>query len=183
MIQFFPRSRFFNLPLLAVLLACFATPAWSVTDTAEQPRLAIVDIQRILLHSKVGKEARKSFEKEFKGKQAIIDRKTGQYEKLEKELTKNLSIMNEKTLKQKSEEIENKKKELVRAKEDFSDELRRKQEELKLKIFKQLQGVLDEFGESQGYSVIFDRDAAGVLYMSEAIDVTESVIDLYDRKY
>lgn len=182
MIQTVFRFSFFKLPLFAALLVCFTAPAY-VTASAAETRIAIVDIQRVLLQSKAGKRARESFEKEFRNKQAILDDKSRQYEKMEKDLTKNLSIMNEETLKSKSEELDKAKKDLVRAKEDFSDELRRKQEEMRFRIFKQIQSVVDEFGKSRGYSMILAKDTAGVIFMSESVDVTEKVTDLYDRNY
>lgn len=182
MIKNFFRSYLSRFSLLAVLLVCFPVPAWSAGGDGES-RIAVIDVQRVLIHSKAGKRARESFEKEFRNKQRILDEKSKQYEKMEKDLTKNLSIMNEETLKQRSEALEKKKKELVRAKEDFSDELRRKQEEMRMTIFKQIQSVVNEFGKSRGYSVILAKDNAGVIYMSDSVDVTEMVIDLYDRNY
>ncbi len=187
MIRNFSRSHFFSLPPLAVFLICLAVPVRS-TAVAQQPAvtgsaIAVVDIQRVLLHSKAGKRARESFEKEFKSKQKFLDGESVQYEKMEKDLTKNLSIMNEETLKQKSQSLEKKKKELVRAKEDFSDELRRRQEEMRLKIFQEIQSIVDGFGQSQGFSMILAKENAGVIFMTESVDVTEQIIDLYDRKY
>ncbi len=180
MIQIIFNSRFFSFVLLTVLLAS-AVPFCS-TSGAEESRIAVVDIQRVLVQSKAGKRARESFQKEFKVKQGILDEKGIQYEKMEKELTKNFSIMNDKTLKEKSETLEKKKKELVRDKEDFSDELRRRDNEIKRRIFTEIQDVVSKFGESNGYSIILTRDA-GVIFMSGGVDVTEQVINLYDRKY
>ena len=173
--------NFFSLPLLAAALI-FSSLALSVPVAAQQQgRVAIVDIQRVLIHSKAGKKARESLEKEFKKKQQILDDKSRQYERMEKEFTKNLSVMNEDTLKQKSKDLESAKKQLVREREDFSDELRRDQEDLRLKFSKEIQSVVNEIGKSEGYSVILAK--SGVLYVADGVDITEKVIDLHDRKY
>lgn len=180
---------YLHFSILALLAALLLSSAFVFHQAGAQSRetkgfrVATVDIQRILLHSKAGKKVRSSFEKEFKEKQKILDEKSRQYEKMEKDITKNITVMNEETLNRKTKEIEQRKKDLLRAKEDFSDELRRKQEETRRKIFAEIQEVVNEFGKSKGYSIILADSNAGVIFKADNVDVTEQVIDLYDRKY
>ncbi|MCY3972974.1 MAG: OmpH family outer membrane protein [Candidatus Dadabacteria bacterium] len=173
--------NFFSLPLAAAALIFSSFALCAPADAQQQGRVAIVDIQRVLLQSKAGKKARESFEKEFKKKQQILDEKSRRFERMEKELTKNLSVMNEDTLKQKSKELESTKKQLVREREDFSDDLRRNQEDMRLKFSKEIQNVVNEIGKAEGYSVILAK--SGVLFVSDGVDITEKVIELHDRKY
>ena len=167
---------FFRLSVSVAVFLCFSSFA-----QAEQGHVAVVDIQRVLIHSKAGKQARDSFEKEFKEKQRLLDEKSRRYEKMEAEITKKISTMNEETLKQKSKELEARKKELVRAKEDFSDDLRRDQEEMRRKFSRQIQNIVTELGKSEGYSVIIA--SSGALFVADGVDVTEKVIEMHDRKY
>ncbi len=181
----FSRFYFLSFTLATFLLTALAIPfcvkVGAQENTAE--RIAIVDIQRVLINSKAGKRARESLEKEFKNKQKILDEKSLQYENLENDFAKSLSIMNEETLSEKSRALEQKKKDLLRAKEDFSDDLTRKQEEMKREIFSQIQSVVNEFGKSEGYSLILANTNAGVIFISQNVDVTEKIISLYDQKY
>ncbi|WP_462137362.1 OmpH/Skp family outer membrane protein [Candidatus Mycalebacterium sp.] len=177
--------RFSILALFAVLLILPAIPFHKAGAQSGETdfRVATIDVQRVILHSKAGKRARDSFEKEFRAKQKILDEKSGQYENMEKDITKNIAVMNEETLSRKTTEIEQRKKDLLRAREDFSDELRRKQGEMKRKILTEIQEVVNEFGKSGRYSMILADGNAGVLFKMDNIDVTEEIIDLYDRKY
>lgn len=176
-----PVFSFFSAPLAAVVLVVASLLLCAPADAQQQGRVGIVDIQRVLLQSKAGKKARASLEKEFQKKQRILDEKGRQYERMEKDFTKNLSVMNEDTLKRKSKDLEVAKKELVREREDFSDDLRRDQEELRVKFSKEIQNVVNEIGKSEGYSVILAK--SGVLFVADGVDITEKVIDLHDRKY
>ncbi|QMU56324.1 MAG: hypothetical protein GKS04_04070 [Candidatus Mycalebacterium zealandia] len=177
--------RFSILALFAALLVSPAIPFHQAGAQSGETdfRVATIDVQRVILHSKAGKKVRDSFEKEFRAKQEILDEKSRQYEKMEKDITKNIAVMNEETLSRKAKEIEQRKKDLLRAREDFSDELRRKQEEMKRKILMEIQEVVNEFGKSEKYSLILADGNAGVLFKTGNVDVTEQIIDLYDRKY
>ncbi|MGI9559288.1 MAG: OmpH family outer membrane protein [Thermodesulfobacteriota bacterium] len=181
MVSIFSKRSFFRLPLMAVFLVSLVFAFCHEAAAQKQSRIGIIDVQRVLIHSKAGKKARASFEKEFKKKQAILDKKSAQYDKMEKDFTKNLSVMNEDTLKRKSSEIEKKKKELLRAREDFTDELKKRDAEMRRKISQQIQNVVNQLGKSDGYSVILAK--SGVLFVSDGVDITEKVIEMYDNKY
>ena len=42
--------------------------------------------------------------------------------------------------------------------------------------------IIDEAGKGSGFTVIFSRDAPGVLYSREALDITDLVIEKYNSK-
>jgi Skp family chaperone for outer membrane proteins len=45
-----------------------------------------------------------------------------------------------------------------------------------------LEGIIEELGKSQSFTLIIRRGAPGVLYTREALDVTQLVIDRYNKK-
>lgn len=54
------------------------------------------------------------------------------------------------------------------------------QEKEKERIFKELTGVIEKLGEKEGYVLIIEQRAGGVLYVSGAMDITDKVIKAYD---
>ena len=101
---------------------------------------------------------------------------------MKQDFIKNSAVMNETTRKQKAEQIDTKEKDLNRTREDFREELQRKDLELTQKILKDIEGILKQIGQSEGYDIIFERTEAGIIFASPASDITNKVIQAYDAK-
>ena len=54
--------------------------------------------------------------------------------------------------------------------------------ELTQKILKDIEGILKNIGDSEGYSIIFEKTEAGIVYGGSGVDVTNKVIQAYDSK-
>ena len=149
---------------------------------AQAQKIGYVDLQIVITNSKAGKSAKSSFEAEFKTKRDIIEQKTRAVETMKQDFIKNSAVMNETTRKQKAEQIDTKEKDLNRTREDFREELQRKDLELTQKILKDIEGILKQIGQSEGYDIIFERTEAGIIFASPASDITNKVIQAYDAK-
>jgi outer membrane protein len=56
------------------------------------------------------------------------------------------------------------------------------QKRLEGPLVQKLEAIIGDFGKSQGFTLILRRGAPGVLYTREALDVTELVIERYNKK-
>lgn len=149
---------------------------------AQAQKIGYVDLQQVIMNSKAGKSAKSSFESEFKTKRDIIEQKTRAVEQMKQDFIKNSAVMNETTRKQKAEQIDSKEKDLNRTREDFREALQKKDLELTQKILKDIEGILKQIGQSEGYDIIFERTEAGIIFASPAADITSKVIQAYDSK-
>ena len=167
--------RVFFLVLGLLLL----TPALSYS---QGNKIGIIDLQAVIGNSKAGKAAKAAFEAEFKQKQQIIESKSSQLASLQKELDQSGAVMNDLTRKQKADQLAQLSKELQRSRDDFRDELQRRDYELLEKILKDLDGILQSIGTSEGYTIIIEKTEGGVIYSIPSIDLTQKVIQAYDAK-
>lgn len=167
------RTSLFILAL-ALLIPAFAN--------AQESKIGIIDLQQVIAQSKAGKAAKAAFESEFKQKQQIIESKRAQLERMKNEFIQNGPVMNETTRKQKAEQIEQLDKELQRSRADFRDELQKRDFELLEKILKDLDGILQSIGKSEGYTLILEKTEGGVIYASPTVDITQKVIQAYDAR-
>lgn len=165
--------------LLLVMCLLFVAPVMSF---AQGNKIGVIDLQMVIANSRAGKAAKASFEAEFKQKQQIIESKSSQLESLKNEFIQNGPVMNETTRKQKAEQIDRLDKDLQRSRADFRDELQRKDYELLEKILKDLDGILQSIGTSEGYTIIIEKTEGGVIYSIPSIDITQKVIQAYDAK-
>lgn len=162
---------------LISLLVCFSSNSF-----AQSLKIGYIDLQQVIRNSKAGKTAKTSFEKEFKSKRDIIESKNRSLDKMKQDFIKNAPVMNETTRKQKADQIERMEKELNRTREDFRTELQKRDLELTQKILKDIEGILKNIGDSEGYSIIFEKTEAGIVYAGDGVDVTNKVIQSYDSK-
>ncbi len=165
--------------LLLVLGLLLLTPLVSYSQTN---KIGVIDLQMVIANSKAGKAAKSAFETEFKQKQQIIESKNSQLEALKNDFIQNGPVMNETTRKQKAEQIDRLDKDLQRSRADFRDELQRRDYELLEKILKDLDGILQSIGTSDGYTIIIEKTEGGVIFSIPSIDITQKVIQAYDAK-
>ena len=162
---------------LIILALALLVPAFA---NAQDNKIGIIDLQLVIASSKAGKAAKAAFESEFKQKQQIIESKSVQLERLKSEFVQNGPVMNEATRKQKAEQIEQLDKDLQRSRADFRDELQKRDFELLEKILKDLDGILQSIGKSEGYTLIIEKTEGGVIYSTPTVDITQKVIQAYD---
>ena len=153
-----------------------------VFSYSQDNKIGIIDLQQVIASSKAGKAAKAQFESEFKQKQQIIESKRAQLERMKNEFIQNGPVMNEVTRKQKADQIEQLDKELQRSRADFRDELQKKDFELLEKILKDLDGILQSIGKSEGYTLIIEKNEGGVIFSNPTIDITQKVIQAYDAR-
>ena len=149
---------------------------------AQAPKIAYIDLQKVIRDSKAGKSAKASFEREFNSKKSIIEQMAKSFENSRQNFIKNSSVMNETTRKQKAEALSKQEKDLRRKQADFKEELQIRDLELTQKILKDIEGILKKIGAAEGYSLIFEKTEAGIVYAGNGVDLTTKVIQAYDAK-
>jgi Skp family chaperone for outer membrane proteins len=66
--------------------------------------------------------------------------------------------------------------------EDYDYQLQNQYYELTAIIFTQLSEVIEDIGKSGGYTLILEKNGAGVIYFPESVDITEDVIKELNKK-
>ena len=163
--------------ILPILVLGLAANAYS-----QSQKIGYIDLQVVIKDSKAGKAAKVSFEKAFQSKRTIIEQKRKALESMRQDFIKNGAVMSETKRKTMAESIEKKQKDLDRTREDFRVELQRKDLELTQKILQDIEGIVKQIGDSEGFSLILEKSEAGLLYGGSDADVTGKVIAAYDKK-
>ncbi len=167
--------------LLVILILSFCITMFSSTVAAEI-KIGIVDLQKALNESEAGKQAKKDLEEIIKAKQKLIDQKGKEIEKLKEEIDKQASVLSEKALRQKQDELDRKMRDYKRFVQDAQDEVKRKEAQLTEEILKELRKVIDEIGKKENFTLILEKVEGVVLYTDETVDITQKVIETYNKK-
>lgn len=167
-----------------LLLCTLALPALMIFPAAARAadlKVGIVDIEKALSTSDLGKEAQKKYEVEVKKLQSKIDDKKGDYEKLQQAYGKQKNSLNDKARAEKEEELLSMEKELKRNFQDSQESLRRKNGQLVGELVEKLRKVVDEYGRSEHYTIILEKKGQTVLFADSSVEVTDEVVKLFNE--
>jgi Skp family chaperone for outer membrane proteins len=74
------------------------------------------------------------------------------------------------------EKLANEVKELKRLREDIDIELQRMDRELTQKAFRDIGGVVKNIADKENYTIIFEKNAAGIVHVKDTVDITGKVL-------
>jgi outer membrane protein len=174
------RKLFFVLFLsfIAVTLGfSVSMAAWGQRNAPEATKVGIFDMQRIIVESKSGKEARTKFESELAERRDILMGKEDQLRRSQQELLE--SDLDSAEKREKERELAQDAKELRRLKTDLEEEMRNMDQELTIKLLKDVVKIVRDIGEKENYNLILQK-SGNMVYIDSAIDLTDQVLKKYD---
>ncbi len=144
-------------------------------------KIGYVDLNRALNESDQGKEAQKTLDNMVKARQVIIDEKGRKIERLNEEISKQVSILTPNALREKRYQLKKLKRDYRRMEEDIKLEMQDEQAELIQNILRDLRKIVNRIGQEEGYIAIFEVADSGILYMPQKLDLTEEVIKRFNE--
>jgi outer membrane protein len=148
----------------------------------EGARYAVVDTQRVINESIIGKAARNNLEAQIKKGQAKLSQAKADFEKQRSDLERQSSILSGQALEEKRETVAKKQVELQRTVQDLQDDLARKNDAEIGQVIEQINLVVKDLAKAKGYTFVFERDKQVVVYASDRVDITPEVVEALDRK-
>ena len=144
--------------------------------SAQALKIGVFDVQKVMRESKTIEGYRQDLMKQIEGKRKPLkDREESARateEKLRKEGEK-LPVNERRVL---EEKLANDAKDIKRLREDFEIEVRKMDTQLARKALTMISDVVRNIAEKEGYTVIFERSAAGVAYVKDTVDITGKII-------
>ena len=148
---------------------------------ADTVKFGVIDLQRCLKESKEGEKVFGILKKKKEDLQAKLDEKQKALIELRRELEKQAMMLSMDAQEDKRKTIERKARELEYYFKDLNEEMLRAQEKEKKRIFDELKVIIDKIGSEEGFTLILEKRAGGVLYSNDSVEITEQVIKLYDQ--
>jgi outer membrane protein len=161
--------------VLTVLL--FANSAF-----ADALKIGYVDLQRALNESEAGKKAKEEFKGQVDKLQASLKKKKDAIDSLKEQLEKKSLVMKDEERGNLEEDYRKRMRDFEREYKDSQADLQQKDNELTGVIIKDLQEVIRDYGERENYTMIFEASSTAVLYGTKEADVTEAILQEYNRK-
>lgn len=164
--------------LISVAVAALAAPMFAQTAPS---RVAVIDVQKVLAQSSLGKA---SFDKLKKMQEDRIEKAKSMDEELRKLDTeigqKRLSLSEDK-LADMTKTMNEKKIAMQRYAQDADREVTEARDRELLALETRIKPIIDTLGKEMGLAAIFNKFESGLIYASDAIDVTDVVVKRFNE--
>ncbi len=161
--------------LAAAALGQTAAPA-----APAAPKLAVINVDRLVTDSALGKEA-------FARVKKIADQKKEEGEKLTKELREmeqKLADQGASLADDKKDSLQKQYQEKAIAFKRFQDDAQRALEEAQKKELEELQKrvmpVITQIGKERGFTLVFNKFQSGLVFADESVDITDDVLKRFN---
>jgi outer membrane protein len=179
-----------------VWLTSYTIPgnAWAGQASPSALKVGIVDLDRALKESASGKQAlstlkqfRDKVVKEINDKKRQKDTKETTLRDLQTELTSQSMVLSDAAKRDKEETYRRQVRELRkfiddsnRFIEESERELREREAELTSRLLRDLLEIVRAVGREESFTIIFERNDRILLFVADAIDLTEKIIKRFD---
>ena len=161
------KLRIWFMRLMTILLAAVFTQA-----SAEDFRVGVVNIERILRESVPALKAAKKIEKEFATRDQEIKKISQQTKEIQTLLDKEGMTLPDADRRNKERELDNLNVSLQRTQREFREDFNLRQNEEVVVILGQVNKAIQQIAESEKYDLVLQE----AVYRNPKIDITEKVL-------
>lgn len=162
-----------TLSIISLMGFVFITSAY-----AADIKIGVIDTQRIVAESKAGIATRTLFSKEVQENNNRLQTKQKEVQALQEELNTKGKGMDAVALAEKQEKYSKAYKELTRMKNDMTQDLEARDNELTQKLLKAVVDIVVQYSQNEKYTLILEKGA--LVSYDNAVDITDKIIQLYD---
>ncbi|OGW22347.1 MAG: hypothetical protein A2X55_01005 [Nitrospirae bacterium GWB2_47_37] len=163
-------------------LICFAVALSFSTAWSENLKIGVFDVQKIMKESKAVEGYRNQMLQEAESKKKILSGKQESARQIEERLKKEAQTLSSTERKSLEEKLTTEIKELRRMNEDIEADLKKRDSELTRKAFMEIGEIVKKIAEKEGYTIVFEKNAAGIAHLKSSVDITSKVINMYDKR-
>jgi outer membrane protein len=163
--------------LVSVAVAALAAPMFAQTTPA---RLAVIDVQKVLTQSTAGKAAYDKLKKVQDDKIERAKALDEEMKKLDGEIASKRISLSEDKLTDMQKQLAEKRIAMQRYAQDADREIGEARDRELQALEAKIKPVIDALGKEMGIAVIFNKFESGLVYASDAIDLTDTVIQRFN---
>ena len=164
--------------LVSMAVAALALPAFAQSTPG---RIAVIDVQKVLTQSTAGKVA---YEKLKKMQDERIERAKqmdDELRKLDAEIASKRLSLSEDKLAEMQKQLADKRINMQRYAQDADREIGEARDKELVALEAKIKPIIDAIGKEMGIAAIFNKFESGLVYASDAIDITDPVIKRFNE--
>jgi outer membrane protein len=168
--------------VISVLAASLAAVTASAqTQAAAAPvRIAVIDVERLVRDSALGKEAFNRVKKVSDDKKSEADRLQKDLRDLEQKLADQGQALSDEKREQLQKQYQEKAIDFKSFQEKASRDLDQAQKKELADLERRVFPVISQLGKERGYTLIFNKFQSGLVFADETADITEDVLKRFN---
>lgn len=154
---------------------------WGMATQAEDVKIGMVDLDQAIGATAEGKAAREELERKMRDAELDAQPMIERYRTLTEEYQKKSVVLSPEKLREMQLDITELENQIKLKESELQNRLQLDRQRLVEPLMQKLQVTVDQVGRDNGYSLILIRGAPGVLYYREALDITDLVIEQFNK--
>lgn len=171
------RRMVLTVALTGLFLAFFTGSG----EAASMLKVAVVDLQSALNATSEGLVAKEALRKKHMAKQEEVDKRKAELDTLEEKIKS--PVLSEAAQTELKEEYRRKKAQLIEFVTLAKEEEDRENQQMSKRILDGLIKIAKEIAGSENYSIVFEKNGSGVVYFEDSMDITDTVVKIYNERY
>ena len=164
--------------LVTMAVAALAAPVFAQNAPA---RVAVIDVQKVLTQSASGKAAYEKLKKVQDDKMEKAKAMDEELKKLDADIASKRLSLSEDKLTEMQKQLAEKRISMQRYAQDAEREIGEARDKELMALEARIKPVIDGIGKEMGLAAIFNKFESGLVYASEAIDITDTVIKRFNE--
>jgi outer membrane protein len=178
-------NRTVTLAAGALVLGLLAGGAFAQTapTPASIGKIGVIEVQKIVQESAVGKESLARVQKVQQAKQDDLAKRQKELREMEQKIQDQGKALSEDAMEKLQKDYQAKALDLKRFQDDATRELEESQRKELGELEKRIMPVINEVAREQGYALVFNKFNSGLLFADDkAVDLTEAVITRFNSQ-
>ena len=172
------KGEFMKKVLITMAVAALAaTPMFA---QGAPSRVAVIDVQKVLQQSAAGKQAYEKLKKMQEDRIAKAKAMDEEIAKLDGDINSKKLSLSEDKLTDMQKQLSDKKIAMQRYAQDADREVSEARDKALLELENRIKPVIDQMGKEMGLAAIFNKFESGLVYASDAIDITDTVVTRFN---
>ena len=166
-------------------IVVFAALALLVVGTAAQDepiKIGVVDLDQAISSTEDGKAAREEMARKQRAAEAQIAPLYERYQALDEDLKAKKFVLSDESLFEKQLDMAEVRNQIENKIKEVEGQLKVDKFRIQEPLLNKLRKIIAETGREQGFTLIFQKGAVGVVYTREALDITDLIIAQYNKK-
>ena len=171
-----------NLSKTLVLLGLALVVAAGTGADDDGVKLAVVDLDQALNSTDEGKQAREELSRKQREAEGRLQPRLDRMKELSEELKSKKFVLSEEALYQRQLDLVELRNEIESEHKELEGKLKVDAERIVGPLRKKMLEIVQSIGREQGFTLIVERGTPGLLYSREALDITDTVIERFNKK-
>lgn len=166
--------------ILLFVAGALVVPASSVSAQTIGPKIGVIDVNRVVAESALGKEVFARLKKLQEAKIEEAKKREKELKDLEQKVSDQKFTLAEDKLAALQKDYQQKAIDFKRFQDDAERELREAEQRELRELEKKIMPVVSTIGREENFALLFNKFQSGLVYADDAVDVTEVVIKRFN---